>query len=86
MTHPPGRLLPSVSPLNVCSIFPGRAARWMDVSCRLRRGARCRLTLTVRAGRFGGFYPLNGASYGEARDKLQAMRAAHDPRLGDACQ
>ena len=44
--------------------------------------------LTVRAGRFGGFYPLNtadSASHGEARERLQAMRAARDPRLGDAC-
>ena len=43
--------------------------------------------LTVRAGRFGGFYPLNthgSASYAEARAKLDAMQAACDPRLGDA--
>ena len=44
--------------------------------------------LTGRAGRFGGFYPLNAAdsaSHGEARERLQAMRTARDPRLGDAC-
>lgn len=43
--------------------------------------------LTVRAGRFAGFYPLNSAhstDYGEARAKLDAMRAARDERLGDA--
>lgn len=43
--------------------------------------------LTVRAGRFAGFYPLNAAGstdYGEARARLRAMRAAQDERLGDA--
>lgn len=43
--------------------------------------------LAVRAGRFGDFYPLNAGgstSHGEARERLQAMRAARDPRLGDA--
>lgn len=43
--------------------------------------------LTVRAGRFDGFYPLNparGGDYGEARARLRAMRAARDERLGDA--
>ena len=27
----------------------------------------------------------DNASHGEARERLQAMRAARDPRLGDAC-
>ena len=43
--------------------------------------------LTVRAGRFAGFYPLNAAGstdYGEARARLRAMLAARDERLGDA--
>lgn len=43
--------------------------------------------LTVRNGRFAGFYPLNApgsTDYGEARAKLRAMRAARDERLGDA--
>ena len=43
--------------------------------------------LTVRAGRFAGFYPLNAAGstdYGEARARLHVMRAARDERLGDA--
>lgn len=44
--------------------------------------------LTMRAGRFAGFYPLNSAhstDYAEARAKLRAMHAARDVRLGDAC-
>ena len=43
--------------------------------------------LTVRDGRFAGFYPLNAAGstdYGEARARLRAMQAAQDERLGDA--
>ena len=43
--------------------------------------------LTVRDGRFAGFYPLNAASstdYGEARARLRAMQAARDERPGDA--
>ena len=43
--------------------------------------------LTVRGGKFAGFYPLNNAdsaSYAEALTKLSAMRAVSDPRLGDA--
>ena len=43
--------------------------------------------LTVRNGRFAGFYPLNAAGstdYGEARARLRAMLAARDERLGDA--
>lgn len=43
--------------------------------------------LTVRAGRFAGFYPLNSihsTDYGEARAKLDAMRAVRDERPGDA--
>ena len=43
--------------------------------------------LTVRDGRFAGFYSLNAAGstdYGEARARLRAMLAARDERLGDA--
>ena len=43
--------------------------------------------LTVRAGRFAGFYPLNApgsTDYREARARLRAMLAARDERLGDA--
>ena len=66
------------------------AERGFDLSLPVvcRGTAGCWDGLTVRAGRFGGFYPLNtvdSASHGEARKRLQAMRAARDPRLGDAC-
>ena len=43
--------------------------------------------LTVRNGRFAGFYSLNAAGstdYGEARARLRAMLAARAERLGDA--
>ncbi len=39
--------------------------------------------MTVRSGRFAGYYPL-AESYEEARKILHRMIEDHDPRLGDA--
>jgi hypothetical protein len=39
--------------------------------------------MTVRSGRFAGYYPL-AESYEDARKVLHRMIEDHDPRLGDA--